>query len=67
MANLDFSKKLGESSELKLSVLYEHSGLSRELDNRNYDFIAATNSIGALYEHFRQADDTPLRRGAAVS
>ncbi len=60
VASLDYSKKFDGLSELKVSVLYEHSGLSRKLDNRNYDFDPLTNTPGALEEHFRQADDTPL-------
>jgi len=60
VASFDYSKALNESSSLKLSVLYEHSGLSRELDNRNYDFDPESETVGALEEHFRQADDTPL-------
>ncbi len=60
VANLDYSKRFDETSELILSVLYEHSGLSRKLDNQNFDFDPATGTIGSLEEHFRQADDTPL-------
>jgi len=60
VASIDYSKNLDESSTLKLSALYEHSGLSRELDNRNYEFDPLTESAGDLEEHFRQADDTPL-------
>lgn len=60
VASIDYSKDLDESSTLNLSVLYEHAGLSRELDNRNYDFNPGTETIGNLEKHFRQADDTPL-------
>ncbi|MFC2081122.1 TonB-dependent receptor domain-containing protein [Bacteroidota bacterium] len=60
VANIDYSKNLDDNSSLKLSVLYEHSGLSRKLDNENYDFDPTLESIGNLEEHFRQADNTPL-------
>lgn len=60
VASIDYSKNLSESSILKLSALYEHAGLSRELDNRNYDFDPITETVGELEEQFIQADDTPL-------
>jgi outer membrane receptor protein involved in Fe transport len=60
VASFDYSKDLSESSTLKLSALYEHAGLSRELDNLNYDFDPETETVGDLEEHFKQADDTPL-------
>jgi len=60
VANLDYAKSFDETSELKLSVLYEHSGLSRILDNQNFDYDPSTKTVGALEEHFRQTDDTPL-------
>jgi outer membrane receptor protein involved in Fe transport len=60
VANLDYELNLTETSSLKLSALYEHSGLSRELDNRNYDYDPVSDMTGALEEHFMQADDTPL-------
>lgn len=60
VASVDYSKDLSESSTLKLSALYEHAGLSRELGNQNYDFNPDTETVGDLEEHFKQADDTPL-------
>lgn len=60
VVSLDYSKNLNASSTLKVSALYEHSGLSRALDNENYDFDPVDETVGALEEHFRQADDTPL-------
>lgn len=60
VASLDYTKNFDKGSSLKFSALYEHSGLSRELDNRNYDFDKADETVGALEEHFKQADDTPL-------
>ena len=60
VASIDYSKDLSESSTLKLSALYEHAGLSRELDNQNYDYNPDSETVGNLEEHFKQADDTPL-------
>ncbi|HSO88508.1 MAG TPA: outer membrane beta-barrel family protein, partial [Draconibacterium sp.] len=58
--NVDYSQKFDNKSELKLSLLYEHSELSRALDNQDYAFDEPSNSIGELQEHFKQSDDTPL-------
>jgi len=66
VANLDYTKTFDESSELKLSALYEHSGLSRKLDNQNFAFDPTDKTIGSLEEHFRQADNTPLN-GVRIS
>lgn len=60
VASVDYAKDLGSSSRLELSALYEHAGLSRKLDNRNYDFDPNTDRVGELEEHYIQADDTPL-------
>lgn len=60
VVNLDYSKEFDEYSNLTLSALYEHSGLSRKLDNQNFDFDPAGETVGSLEEHFRQADNTPL-------
>jgi len=60
VASIDYSKDLSESSTLKLSALYEYAGLSRALDNQNFDFDPKTETVGDLEEHFKQADDTPL-------
>ena len=59
-ANIDYTQKYENNSELKLSLLYEHSGLSRALDNRDYTFDKTTDTYGDLLEHFKQTDDTPL-------
>ncbi|HSO86677.1 MAG TPA: TonB-dependent receptor [Draconibacterium sp.] len=59
-ANIDYTQKYENKSELKLSLLYEHSSLKRELDNRDYAFDKTTDSYGELQEHFKQTDDTPL-------
>lgn len=59
-ANIDYTQKYDNNSELRLSVLYEHSELSRELDNRNYGFDEPADNFGGLQAHFKQSDDTPL-------
>ncbi len=58
--NLDYTKVFDASATLKISGLYEHSGLSRALDNRNFDFEPVSETVGGLEAHFRQTDDTPL-------
>ncbi|MCK5703549.1 MAG: outer membrane beta-barrel protein, partial [Cyclobacteriaceae bacterium] len=59
-ANIDYSINFEDSTSLAISFLYEHSSLSRKLDNRNYAYDKPSETIGELKEHFRQADDTPL-------
>lgn len=59
-ANIDLKQKLTDQSELTVAFLYEHSNLSRELDNENYAFNKATNVIGAKTLHYNQKDQTPL-------
>ena len=58
--NIDYTTQLNNNSELKLSLLYEHSELRRELNNQNFDFNSATQTIGPIEEHFTQDDNTPL-------
>ncbi len=58
--NLDYNYRPDPSSELSVSFLYELSGLSRILDNYDYDFDKTNDTPGALLEHFNQTDDTPL-------
>lgn len=59
-ANLDLKHKFADKSEIAVSLLYEHSKLSRELDNENFAFNDATKSVGARTLHFNQKDQTPL-------
>jgi outer membrane receptor protein involved in Fe transport len=59
-ANLDYSYRPNENTSFAVSVLYEHSGLDRALDNRDYAFDEVLDAAGALQEHFRQTDNTPL-------
>ena len=58
--NLDYSKNFDNNSQLQLSLLYEHSGLSWTLDNPDYDFDFANDRQNELISHFYQSDDTPL-------
>jgi len=59
-ANVDLKQKLANKSEIAVSFLYEHSDLSRELDNMNYSFSKPMNSPGNKTLHFNQKDKTPL-------
>ena len=58
--NLDYTHKFSKEKELKISALYEHSGLSRELNNQNYSYDPATGEVGSKILEYRQSDDTPL-------
>jgi outer membrane receptor protein involved in Fe transport len=59
-ANIDYDIKINERDELKLSFLYEHSDLSRNLDNRDYDFDKNSQNFGTIQEHYLQHDETLL-------
>lgn len=59
-ANLELNQALGDKASLDISFLYEHSSLSRELDNYNYEYIPENDGVGDIQEHFKQADNTPL-------
>lgn len=58
--NVDFKHQFNEKSSLAASLMYEHSGLSRELDNYNYRFDVAADQPKEVLLHFNQTDDTPL-------
>ncbi len=58
--NLDYTKNFDNNSQLQVSLLYEHSGLSWTLDNPDYDFDFANDRQNELISHFYQSDDTPL-------
>ena len=59
-ANIDYMQKIDNKSELKISALYEHSELRREMDNLQYQFTPSLKVIGDVEEHFIQTDNTPL-------
>ncbi|NQU52742.1 MAG: TonB-dependent receptor [Bacteroidetes bacterium] len=59
-ANVDFAQKFDNKSELKISLLYENSGLSRELENQNFDYNPSTDKAGAKELHYKQTDNTPV-------
>lgn len=59
-ANVDLKHKFANKSEIAFSLLYEHSTLSRALDNENYAFDKAKDSVGAKELQFKQDDKTPL-------
>ncbi|WP_297090713.1 TonB-dependent receptor [uncultured Draconibacterium sp.] len=59
-ANIDLIQKFDNKSQVKLSLLYEHSNLSRHLDNLDYDFDKPNDEPGQLLKHYQQTDATPL-------
>jgi len=59
-ANIDYSNKIDEQSDLKISGLYEHSELRNEIDNRHYMLDPLTGLAGDIEKHFIQKDKTPL-------
>ena len=58
--NIDLTQMFDNKSKVTLSLLYEHSELSRELNNLVYDFDKPSDSVGEKTEHFYQTDNTPL-------
>lgn len=58
--NIDYKVSFENNSNLSTSFLYEHSSLSRKLDNQDFAFDQPNDEVGELQEHFRQTDDTPL-------
>ncbi|MDO9633832.1 MAG: TonB-dependent receptor [Paludibacter sp.] len=58
--NIDLHHQFNKSSDLKVSALYEHSNLKRQLINENYSYNNTTKTIGAKELEFQQSDDTPL-------
>lgn len=59
-ANVDYSQKIDSNSELKISVLLEHSELRKEMDNRQYQLNPLSELVGDIEKHFIQKDKTPL-------
>ena len=59
-ASVDFNQKTDNNSELKISALYEHSQLRRDMDNLRYKSTPSFDFIGGVKEHFFQKDITPL-------
>ena len=58
--NLDFVHQFNAHADLKVSVLYEHSGLKRALQNQNFRYNLTGQAIGPVLLEFRQTDETPL-------
>ncbi len=59
-ANIDFVHNFSKTSELRVSALYEHSNLERQLVNENYSYNKQTSDVGDIELKYRQYDDTPL-------
>ncbi|QZE15387.1 TonB-dependent receptor [Halosquirtibacter laminarini] len=58
--DLHLTHKFNNQNKLDIDLLYEYSALSRELDNRNYEFDYQNDQVGEKTDHFKQTDDTPL-------
>ncbi len=58
--NIDFTQVFDNKSKVTVSLLYEHSELSRELQNRDYEFDKPSDVVNNKLRHFIQTDDTPL-------
>jgi len=58
--NIDYSHKIDDKTDLKISGLYEHSELRNEMDNRQYKLNPLTELAGDIEKHFIQKDKTPL-------
>ena len=58
--NIDYAISFDNESKLSTSFLYEHSSLSRDLDNRDYAYDKSAENTGNLLEHFKQSDVAPL-------
>ncbi|QZT37471.1 TonB-dependent receptor family protein [Halosquirtibacter xylanolyticus] len=59
-SDLHLAHKFSATSKIDIDLLYEYSALSRELDNRNYDFNKPLDQVETKTDHFKQTDDTPL-------
>lgn len=59
-AGIDYTYKAVNASVLKISALYEHSELRRDMDNLRYRSTPSFNVPGDVEAHFLQADNTPL-------
>lgn len=59
-ANIDFVHHFSKTSELRISTLYEHSNLERQLVNENYNYNKQARAVEDIELKYRQYDDTPL-------
>lgn len=59
-ANIDFVHHFSKTSELRISTLYEHSNLERQLVNENYNYNQQARAVEDIELKYRQYDDTPL-------
>ena len=59
-ANIDLIQKFENKSQITFSLLYEHSGLSRELQNQNFAFDKNADKVGDLLAMYHQSDNAPL-------
>ncbi|MFO7617712.1 MAG: TonB-dependent receptor [Bacteroidales bacterium] len=59
-ASADITHRFTEKSVLSASLLYEHSTLSRDIENPDYMFDKDQDQVKDLKSYFRQLDETPL-------
>jgi len=59
-ANIDYTRKTDNNSELRISALFEHTELRRNMDNLRYKSTPSFNVKGDVEAHFKQTDNTPL-------
>jgi hypothetical protein len=57
---VDLTTKFRNNSQLFVSALFEHSELSRELVNRDFDFNQPEDKIEELLRQFHEIDEAPL-------
>jgi outer membrane receptor protein involved in Fe transport len=58
--NVDLTTKFDNNSQLAVSALFEHSALSRELDNQDFAFNQPQDKVEELLTQFHETDNAPL-------
>ncbi|MEI7828233.1 MAG: outer membrane beta-barrel family protein [Prolixibacteraceae bacterium] len=58
--NIDYLHNFSKNIELRISAMYEHSGLRRELQNQNFQYNKSSQAVGPIQLQYGQNDDTPL-------
>ncbi|AZQ60704.1 TonB-dependent receptor [Flammeovirga pectinis] len=59
-ANLDYNIQFDNMSKLTLGLVYEHSSLGDDLDNKNHIYDNETGTIGEVTTHYTQTTVQPL-------
>jgi outer membrane receptor protein involved in Fe transport len=58
--NTDYNLQISDQSDLKLSLLYEHSRLTHDIDNPNIHYNPENGQLENKELHYIQRDNTPL-------